>query len=208
MTEAHESDDPRGTAARFGRAAQPAATSENTGATKAPSKVIGVVDAAAGTVRLKAEVANANANDARHTVRKTVRVTGRTRRRSRDDGRSGGRRGEGEGPRCRPARTDTGRMPTTGARSAATAWPGRARPRVPCRLLLPRRHRPPGTATRAPRAATRAPRGRRKRARSAVRPAGRWRRPARSAGGTSSPTRPRRTRRSPRRRPRPGRAAG
>ncbi len=31
--------------------------------------------------------------------------------------------GEGEAPTCRPARTDTSRVPTTGARSAVTVWP-------------------------------------------------------------------------------------
>ncbi|OEJ96243.1 vWA domain-containing protein [Streptomyces thermolilacinus] len=72
--QARKSGDLYGATARLGRAVQLAATSGNTDTTKLLSKVVDVVDAAAGTVRLKAKVADADEMTLETRSTKTVRV--------------------------------------------------------------------------------------------------------------------------------------
>ncbi|WP_228975054.1 VWA domain-containing protein [Streptomyces sp. DH12] len=72
--DARKSGDLRGATARLGRAVQLAAASGNTGTAKLLAKVVDVVDAAAGTVRLKAKVADADEMTLETRSTKTVRV--------------------------------------------------------------------------------------------------------------------------------------
>ena len=69
-----KSGDEAGATARLGRAVQLANTSGNTDTAKLLSKVVDVVDAAAGTVRLKAKVAEADEMTLETRSTKTVRV--------------------------------------------------------------------------------------------------------------------------------------
>ncbi len=130
----------------------------------------------------------------------------------RDTSEPPGRRageGEGEAPPCRPARTDTSRVPTTGARSAVTAWPQPC-PRLLRRLRPTATRRPPAPHSPAPacpvppvcRAAPSRSSARSATPRVRVAP-----RSARSAAGTSSRTRRPPTPRRPRARRRPAPAA-
>ncbi|GGQ20845.1 vWA domain-containing protein [Streptomyces roseolilacinus] len=72
--EARKSGDLYGATARLGRAVQLAAASGNTDTAKLLSKVVDVVDAATGTVRLKAKVADADEMTLETRSTKTVRV--------------------------------------------------------------------------------------------------------------------------------------
>ncbi|MEU3447181.1 VWA domain-containing protein [Streptomyces thermolilacinus] len=72
--QARKSGDLYGATARLGRAVQLAAASGNTDTAKLLSKVVDVVDAAAGTVRLKAKVADADEMTLETRSTKTVRV--------------------------------------------------------------------------------------------------------------------------------------
>lgn len=69
-----KSGDERGATARLGRAVQLASASGNADTAKLLSKVVDVVDAAAGTVRLKAKVAEADEMTLETRSTKTVRV--------------------------------------------------------------------------------------------------------------------------------------
>ncbi|MDT9685845.1 VWA domain-containing protein [Streptomyces sp. TRM76323] len=72
--EARKSGDLHGATARLGRAVQLAAASGNADTAKLLSKVVDVVDAATGTVRLKAKVADADEMTLETRSTKTVRV--------------------------------------------------------------------------------------------------------------------------------------
>ncbi|MFD8013323.1 VWA domain-containing protein [Streptomyces sp. NPDC058955] len=73
--DARKSGDQDGATAKLGRAVQLAAASGNADTAKLLSKVVDVVDAAAGTVRLKAKVAEADEMTLETRSTKTVRVT-------------------------------------------------------------------------------------------------------------------------------------
>ncbi|MFF4171115.1 VWA domain-containing protein [Streptomyces sp. NPDC001744] len=73
--DARKSGDHDGATAKLGRAVQLAAASGNADTAKLLSKVVDVVDAAAGTVRLKAKVADADEMTLETRSTKTVRVT-------------------------------------------------------------------------------------------------------------------------------------
>ncbi|WP_149179230.1 VWA domain-containing protein [Streptomyces sp. TRM49041] len=72
--EARKTGDAHGATAKLGRAVQLAASSGNTDTAKLLSKVVDVVDAATGTVRLKAKVADADEMTLETRSTKTVRV--------------------------------------------------------------------------------------------------------------------------------------
>ncbi|MFG3494182.1 VWA domain-containing protein [Streptomyces sp. NPDC047928] len=76
--EARKSGDFDGATARLGRAVQLAAASGNADTAKLLSKVVDVVDAATGTVRLKAKVAEADEMTLETRSTKTVRVKNRS----------------------------------------------------------------------------------------------------------------------------------